>query len=99
MTTTITPEQVERIVWNQHQDPFEVLGPHPVEQDGNTTWVVRTYQPTADAVWVVCPEQRQEYPMQTVHHPHFFECAIAIPALSNYQFRIKEGEQIGRAHV
>jgi len=92
MTTTITPEQVERIVWNQHQDPFEVLGAHPIEQDGKITWIVRTYQPSADAVWVICPEQRQEYSMQTVHHPHFFECTIAMPELSNYQLRIREGE-------
>ncbi|MBL1173888.1 1,4-alpha-glucan branching enzyme [Pantanalinema sp. GBBB05] len=92
MTMTITPDQVDRIVWNQHHDPFEVLGPHQTEQDGKTTWVVRTYQPTAEAVWVVCPEERKEYPMQTLHHPHFFECTIETPELANYQLRLKEGE-------
>jgi 1,4-alpha-glucan branching enzyme len=92
MTMTITPDQVERIVWNQHHDPFEVLGPHQIEKDGKTAWVVRAYQPTADKVWVICPDQRMEYPMQTVHHPHFFECEIETPELANYQLRIKEGE-------
>ena len=30
--------------------------------------------------------------MQSVHHPHFFECIIDIPELANYQLRLKEGE-------
>ena len=91
MTITIAPDQVERIVWNQHHDPFEVLGSHPIEQDGKTVWVVRAYLPSASAAWVVCPEERMEYPMQSVHHPHFFECTIDTPELANYQLRLQEG--------
>jgi len=91
MSPIITPEQIDRIVWNQHHDPFEVLGPHRFEQDGKTFWVVRAYLPNADAAWVVCPEERTEHPMETVHHPHFFEAKIATPELSNYQLRIEEG--------
>jgi 1,4-alpha-glucan branching enzyme len=89
---TVAPEQIDRIVWNQHHDPFEVLGPHKFEQDGEITWAVRAFLPNADAVWVVCPEERQEYPMQAAHHPHFFECQITTEELANYQLRIKEGE-------
>ncbi|NET61315.1 MAG: 1,4-alpha-glucan branching enzyme, partial [Symploca sp. SIO2E6] len=50
------------------------------------------YLPNADAAWVVCQEERTKYPMETAHHPHFFEAKIATPELSNYQLRIKEGE-------
>ncbi len=92
MSTTVALEQIERIVWNQHQNPFEVLGPHTMQQDGKTVWVVRAYLPNADAAWVLRPEERTEYPMHPVHHPHFFECVIDIPELANYQLRIKEGE-------
>ena len=93
MSPTITPEQIDRIVWNQHHDPFEVLGSHPLEENGkNRSWVVRAYLPNADAVWVIRPEERQEYPMQPVHHPHFFEVRIETIELANYQLRIKEGE-------
>ncbi|HEY9647610.1 MAG TPA: alpha-amylase family glycosyl hydrolase, partial [Chroococcidiopsis sp.] len=92
MSMTVASEQVDRIVWNQHHDPFEVLGPHKVEQDGKTKWVVRAYLPGADAVWVVRPEERQEYQMQAVHNPHFFECTLDVEDLSNYQLRLKEGE-------
>lgn len=93
MSMTIAPDQIDRIVWNQHQDPFEVLGPHPIEENGKITkWVVRSYLPKADAVWVLLPEKRKEYPMQSVHNPHFFECSIEVQELNNYQLRIKEGE-------
>ncbi|MCP2731502.1 1,4-alpha-glucan branching enzyme [Limnofasciculus baicalensis] len=91
MSHLISPDQIDRIVWNQHQDPFEVLGPHSFEQDGKTSWIVRAYLPNADAVWVVRPEQREEYPMQSVHHPHFFECLLEVAELPNYQLKIKEG--------
>lgn len=89
---TVAPDQVNRIVWNQHHDPFEVLGPHPVQDGDKTIWSVRAYLPDASAASVVLPEARSEYPMQALHHPHFFECQIDIPELSNYQLRIREGE-------
>jgi 1,4-alpha-glucan branching enzyme len=90
--TTIVPEQVNRIVGNQHHDPFEILGSHCIEQNGKKVWAVRAYLPNASAASVVLPEERQEYPMVSVHDPHFFECTIEIPELTNYQLRIKEGE-------
>jgi 1,4-alpha-glucan branching enzyme len=95
MTASIAPEQVERIVANQHQDPFEILGAHPLDgENGNSTkWVVRTYQPTAKAVWALVPHERKQIPMQSVHHPNFFECIIETPELANYQFRIEEGDR------
>lgn len=92
--TTIALDQIDRIVWNHHHDPFEVLGPHQIERDGKTVWVVRAYLPTADAAWVILPEQREEYAMQSVHNPHFFECILDfdLPKLANYQIRYQEGE-------
>jgi 1,4-alpha-glucan branching enzyme len=90
---SITPEQVDRIVSNQHHDPFEILGPHLSEQDGQPAWVVRAYLPSADAVWAICPGERTEYEMRSQHHPHFFECTIPTAELSNYQLRLKEGDQ------
>ncbi|MFO5475391.1 MAG: GlgB N-terminal domain-containing protein, partial [Dolichospermum sp.] len=34
--TTVAAEQVNRIVHNQHHDPFEILGSHLIEQNGKT---------------------------------------------------------------
>ena len=93
MSYAISPDQIDRIVNNQHQNPFEVLGPHPIEDNGKvTSWVVRAYLPSAEAAWVILPQKREEYPMQSQHNPHFFECIIDTEELTNYQLRTKEGE-------
>jgi 1,4-alpha-glucan branching enzyme len=88
----ITPEQVDWIVWNKHHDPFEILGPHLIDHEGKPAWVVRAYLPNADTASVICPSDRTEFPMQTLHHPHFFEGIVDTAELANYQLRIKEGE-------
>ncbi|XTZ12869.1 MAG: GlgB N-terminal domain-containing protein, partial [cyanobacterium endosymbiont of Rhopalodia inflata] len=93
MTPTISPDQVNQIVYNLHHDPFEVLGCHPLNSDSSSPqWVVRAYLPNAQAAWIVCPADRQEYEMEAVHHPNFFECIIETSQLNNYQLRVKEGE-------
>ncbi len=93
MSTTLTQDQVNQIVYNLHNDPFQILGSHPIEVDGTVKeWVIRAYLPDAQAAWVTFPTERKEYAMQSVHHPHFFECVVDTPTLVNYQFRVKEGE-------
>lgn len=93
MSTTLSPEQVYQIVNNLHRDPFAILGCHPLEKNGRTeSWIIRAYLPKAKAAWVICPKERKEYPMNSVHDPHFFECTIEIEELSNYQLRLQEGE-------
>lgn len=87
---TISADQVARIVSNHHDDPFQVLGCHRYEENGRPTWVVRAYLPNAEQVTVLCPEERQEYPMQPQHHPNFFECVIPTAELNNYQLKVKE---------
>lgn len=92
MSETIAPEQVLKIVANQEQDPFEILGAHPLQDNGAIRrWVVRAYLPKAKAVWVVLPQEQSEYPMHSVHHPHFFECIIETPQLGDYQLRVEDG--------
>jgi 1,4-alpha-glucan branching enzyme len=93
MTVTAAPEQVKRIVENQHHNPFEILGSHPLNGDSDRQWVVRAYLPDAEAAWVIHPETRAQYPMESAHDPHFFECHLDTPELaSNYLLKVKEGE-------
>ena len=90
-TASLSSDQVYSVVENRHSNPFEVLGSHAlVQPDGETRWVVRAYLPDADAAWVIRPEQWQEYPMQTAHHPHFFECEL--PGTEDHNYLIKVSE-------
>ncbi|MBE9042321.1 1,4-alpha-glucan branching enzyme, partial [Oscillatoriales cyanobacterium LEGE 11467] len=101
MSNTIASEQIDRIIYNQHHDPFEVLGLHDIDRDGKKVWVVRAYLPDTEAAWVVFPEARTEQAMQSVHHPHFFECILddtlagcssdSPPA--NYQLKTEQGDR------
>ncbi|MEB3356283.1 MAG: 1,4-alpha-glucan branching protein GlgB [Synechococcales bacterium] len=92
MAATVAPEQIDRVVQNRHHNPFEILGSHAVQVGGATQWVVRAYLPEVESAWVIHPEARTEYPMQALHHPHFFECTINMPELAtNYQIRLREG--------
>jgi 1,4-alpha-glucan branching enzyme len=94
MKQLISPEQVTQIVNNLHHNPFEVLGCHPLEKNGKVkSWVVRAYLPKAQAAWVICPEERAEYPMQSLHHDHFFVCTIEAPEVNNYQLKVIEGDR------
>lgn len=91
MTSTITPEQVHQVVNNLHQNPFEILGCHPLDKgETHQRWVVRAYLPKAESASVICPEERTEYPMHSEHHPNFFVCVIQTDQLSNYQLRVKQ---------
>ncbi|MGD1940078.1 MAG: 1,4-alpha-glucan branching enzyme, partial [Leptolyngbyaceae cyanobacterium] len=90
-TASLSSDQVYSVVENRHSNPFEILGSHVLEQpDGESCWVVRAYLPDADAAWVIRPEERQEYPMQTAHHPHFFECELSGTEDHNYLIKVSE---------
>jgi len=91
LPASLSPEQVYSVVENRHSNPFEILGSHPIEQNnGSSRWIVRAYLPDAEAAWVIRPEERQEYPMQSVHHPHFFECELQGHEDKNYLIKVKE---------
>jgi 1,4-alpha-glucan branching enzyme len=96
--TTLSFDQVEQIVQAQHPDPFEVLGPHRVENNGQSTWVVRSFQPYAKAVTLILPGEQKEISLQPTHHPHFFEATIspdlyADSTLQTYKLRLDLGDR------
>lgn len=94
MPSKITIEQVNQIVNNLHHNPFEILGCHLIsERQRQKTWVIRAYLPKADSVSVMLPDSRRQYPMKSVHHPHFFECEIKTEKLDTYKLKVKEGKQ------
>ena len=91
LVTTISPDQIDLIVQNLHQDPFAVLGSHQIEHDGQIVWAIRAYLPEAIEVAVIDPKNHCQYPMVSIHHPHFFECIISdCPQLFSYKLKVTE---------
>lgn len=89
--STIAPEQVNRLVTNQHPNPFEVLGPHPIEHNGCRASVVRAYLPQAEAVWILCPDLEGPIPMAATVCPQFFEGQVPASHLGSYRLRLRRG--------
>ena len=76
MKTTAPVDEVYRIIYNDHWDPFRVLGIHPVVVDGSSLVVVRAFLPAAKHVWVIITDPEsgtREYPMEKIHDGGFFE--------------------------
>lgn len=89
MEATISREMVEKIIRNQHHDPFQVLGPHEIEIKKEKRWVIRTFIPDAKEVYLLNQENQKEYRMQSIHHEYFFETLLeSNQALFMYQYKI-----------
>lgn len=92
----VSKEQVDKIVHKNHHDPFEILGPHQIEIDHHSYWLVRAWLPNAKQVSLYLPESRQHIEMVKAHHDQFFEGLLSKEEeLPNYQFHIEtyEGEE------
>ncbi|HXX65391.1 MAG TPA: 1,4-alpha-glucan branching enzyme, partial [Bacteroidota bacterium] len=76
MNTTAPIDDVYRVIFTDHHDPFSVLGPHLL--DGGRL-AVRAFLPGAERVSVIAtagPRQGKEYPMERLHEGGFFETVI-----------------------
>lgn len=89
MNLYIQKDLVDKIVQNQHHDPFEVLGPHEVQIKDQKKWVVRAFFPDSKAVFLVDSEKKIELPMPIAHNESFFELVLEdYENLFMYQFRV-----------
>lgn len=76
MNTTLSAQEMDRIVQMRHHDPFDVLGAHVVEWEGERAVAVRAMVPHADTLTVVA-ENGDEYPMSRVHIDGIYEAICA----------------------
>jgi 1,4-alpha-glucan branching enzyme len=71
MNTTLSTDEIDRIVYAYHHDPFQVLGAHPIEVDGEPAIAVRAFLPQATEASVLADEDT--YPMSRVHEQGLYE--------------------------
>src|SRR5512140_1612426 len=91
MNTTASADDIQRILSNDHHDPFAVLGAHLVSHDGIPAVAIRAYLPDASSAFVI-PDQPVDgqagFPMQRVRKEGFFEALIpGRSTLFRYQLR------------
>jgi 1,4-alpha-glucan branching enzyme len=89
MVPTVSEDQVRRIVFAYHHDPFEVLGAHQVEVDGQKMVAVRAFLPEARRAFVV-DDAGQEHAMTRVNDHGFFEALFEREAFFKYQLKVQD---------
>ena len=67
-------DTVGRLIAGCHENPFELLGPHPVEAGGRRATAVRAFLPQSRQAWVVDRAHQDALrPMQRIHPAGLYE--------------------------
>ncbi|MBI3668765.1 MAG: 1,4-alpha-glucan branching protein GlgB [Acidobacteria bacterium] len=85
---------MESILRGEHADPFSLLGPQPVEVNGEKRLAIRALLPRAAEVSVVLHAGGANYPAERIHREGFFQAVLpftetifASPA--SYRLRVR----------
>ena len=72
--TTASLETIHQLIEGRHENPFELLGPHEIDQSGRRALAVRAFLPSSDQAWVVDPGHgNRTLPMRRIHPAGLFE--------------------------
>ena len=78
--TTASLETIGQLIEGRHENPFELLGPHEVDQSGRRALAVRAFLPNSEQAWVVDPAHaNQTLPMRRIHPAGLFEAICPLP--------------------
>ncbi|MBI5474740.1 MAG: 1,4-alpha-glucan branching protein GlgB [Ignavibacteriae bacterium] len=107
MNTTASIDDVYRIIYNDHHDPFQVLGQHILNVKGKNSVVIRAFLPDADTLSAIedssAPDGEptvsgREFPMKKVHPEGFFE--VVLPERSEiFPYQLKKTTPDGKIEV
>ena len=82
MRTSVALESIHRLIQGKHHNPFELLGPHVVDDSGRRALAVRAFLPQSAQAWVVDPGHGEAArPMRRIHPAGLFEaiCPLSGP--------------------
>jgi 1,4-alpha-glucan branching enzyme len=77
--TSVSLDHIGAIVEQRHENPFEVLGPHPVEDQGRRAIAVRAFLPNSKQVWLVDQAHQAKQPMRRIHPAGIYETVVPAP--------------------
>ncbi len=94
MRTHVSLDSMGALIEGTHENPFELLGPHPIEQDGRTALAVRAYLPESEQAWVLDPSHQVSRPMRRIHPAGLYEAICPVPQDPNnrYLFRVADSD-------
>jgi len=84
-------QSIGAVVERNHENPFELLGPHVVEENGRQSMAVRAFLPESQQAWVVHGGHGHRSPMRKIHPAGVFEAICPLPddvAAGSYQLSV-----------
>ncbi|MBA4105778.1 MAG: 1,4-alpha-glucan branching enzyme [Pirellula sp.] len=84
MRSTVDVNAINPVIHGYHENPFEVLGPHVIEENGRQALAVRAYLPQSQQAWLVDPRAGESKPMRRIHPAGLFE-AICGPEIHDVE--------------
>ena len=79
MRTTVALESIRQLIEGRHENPFELLGPHEVDESGRRALAVRAFLPHSSQAWVVDPGHAEAtQPMRRIHPAGLFEAICPV---------------------
>lgn len=94
MRTKVSIGSFASLLEGRHDNPFEILGPHEVVEDGRRLLAVRAYLPDSQQAWVVDSAHGESRPMRRIHPAGLYEALLPPHEETNhamrYQLRIAD---------
>ena len=91
MRTQVSLDNVGALLNGRHPDPFHLLGPHEVEQNGRRALAVRAFLPQGDQVWVLDKAHQVSHPMRRIHPAGLYEAICPLQEdHAGYQLRVAD---------
>src|SRR5437762_12986019 len=95
MPETLPREVIHSIAGGYNGDPFAVLGPHPVMDDGTPAMAVRAFLPWAASMQVAMRDG-EAYDMWRIHPDGFFEAVVPHEDDSGSGYTLRATDHTGR---
>ncbi len=95
--TGVDEDAIRALVEGRSHDPFGILGPHPVESDGETRLSIRVFVPSAKRVWIFpTSDPKGVEELKRRHDAGFFEATIG-PVGTDFRYRLRVEDESGHA--
>jgi 1,4-alpha-glucan branching enzyme len=94
--TSVSLDQIGAIVEGRQGNPFAVLGPHEIVDQGRRMLAIRAFLPHSQQVWVVDPTHGESRPMRRIHPAGLYEAVCPPPTGSQpYRYHFKVTTESG----
>src|SRR5688500_5977996 len=86
--STASLDQINRIIYAFHHDPFQVLGAHRPDGNAERGVVIRTFRPEAHQVHVRRLDSGERLEMTRLHEYGFYELFLPTEDFFPYEFEL-----------